>query len=384
MPVKVRRRGDFWQYDIRGKHLDGTPYRERKNSHLTGETAVRRWAEQREAKILQQGPEHDRLQTPVLSEFYPEFKRIHFENGRRGPLKPSQRRNIESAWRVHIEPELGGLRLSEITPKVLAAFAAHLQRPYDDKRPDARRSLKTVNEVLAVLNTMLERSERWKMAKNLPRAQLFKLDKPEMTFWDFDDWDRLVAGALQVGPKQLAVVLLGGRAGLRAGEILGLAPQDIDRKRKEIFVRRAVWYDTSGKPKSGKGRRVPVGDQLINAINALPTVGTERLLLRDKGTPASIETLRLWVGAAERRAGLAVSGRVGQIHKLRHTYASHLVMRGVPLRTVQELLGHEDIKTTLRYAHLAPREVDKAVAALEAPFREDSGNGHGTSRERVG
>jgi site-specific recombinase XerD len=52
------------------------------------------------------------------------------------------------------------------------------------------------------------------------------------------------------------------------------------------------------------------------------------------------------------------------VHMLRHTYASHLVMNGVDLRTVQELLGHSSIKTTQRYAHLAPDHLQDAIKKI--------------------
>jgi site-specific recombinase XerD len=73
---------------------------------------------------------------------------------------------------------------------------------------------------------------------------------------------------------------------------------------------------------------------------------------RGDGRPATEKILRTRLAAAKRRANLP--GATGALHILRHTFGSHLAMRGAPLKAVQELKGHEDIQTTMRYAHLAP------------------------------
>jgi site-specific recombinase XerD len=81
-----------------------------------------------------------------------------------------------------------------------------------------------------------------------------------------------------------------------------------------------------------------------------------------------------------RRAGL----RTVRFHVLRHSFASQLVMAGVPLKVVQELLGHSTIEMTMRYAHLAPAMHQEAVAKLDSEMHGRSfGHYLGTSENPV-
>ncbi len=55
------------------------------------------------------------------------------------------------------------------------------------------------------------------------------------------------------------------------------------------------------------------------------------------------------------------------VHILRHTFCSHLAMRGAPARAIQELAGHQDLSTTQRYMHLSPAALDAAIRLLDGP-----------------
>jgi site-specific recombinase XerD len=75
---------------------------------------------------------------------------------------------------------------------------------------------------------------------------------------------------------------------------------------------------------------------------------------------------------AQARAGLALTSGV---HILRHTFCSHLAMRGAPVRAIQELAGHADLSTTMRYMHLSPASLNQAIRLLDQrpPLRGENG-----------
>jgi site-specific recombinase XerD len=87
----------------------------------------------------------------------------------------------------------------------------------------------------------------------------------------------------------------------------------------------------------------------------------DRVLTLGDGSPVPGHTLRDWVERAQRRAGLEATGNV---HILRHTFCSHLAMRGAPAKAIQDLAGHQHLSTTMRYMHLSPSERERAIGLL--------------------
>ena len=80
------------------------------------------------------------------------------------------------------------------------------------------------------------------------------------------------------------------------------------------------------------------------------------------GTPLTQKMVQDHIKRAARRANVKEG-----VHILRHTFCSHLAMRGAPARAIQELAGHQDLSTTQRYMHLSPAAVESAIRLLDHP-----------------
>ena len=247
-------------------------------------------------------------------------------------------------------PSLGTLRLNEIGDLQIQRLKRHLEG----------RSAKTKACVLSQLATILRTAERWDEIAKAPHIELPATPETEMQFYDVEEWERLIDGAKRAGPMVHAAVLLGGDAGLRRGELVALEQADVGGG--AIRVRRNEWEGKVGTPKGGKGRRVPLTQRLAQAVDDIRHLRGKRLLWQADGSPVQVTTLQSWLEVACRRAGLPASRN---LHKLRHTFCSHLAMGGVPMKAIQVWAGHADLKTTQRYMHLSPEGMDGMISVLE-------------------
>lgn len=363
--VKIRpaRGGKGHEVDIRFSWPDGTLYRERRNAPVTGKDAAKRWAEARERSLLaggraaQETAKSPAALTVTLSTFWPRVLKDHYKANRK---KPSTIDAAETIARVHLLPALGSTALTAVSNADIAALKGELA----DARP------KTVNNVLSVLSKALHCAVDWSVIPHMPcRIGLLKTDDPDMQWYEREDYRRLVTAA-SFSRRVLVVVLLAGSAGLRRGEIIALKWTDVDLVRKQLRIERALWRKEEGTTKGGRHRIVPLTAELLAVLKEHRHVGT-RVLYNDDGRELSNRTVRNWLRQAQRRAGLPLTGnaklekdRGGAIHMLRHTFCSHLAAASVPAKAIQELAGHADLKTTLRYMHLSPGDRDRAMETL--------------------
>jgi integrase len=254
----------------------------------------------------------------------------------------------ESILRVHLIPTFGECTLSAIGPRDIEAYKA--------SKLAAGRSPKTINNHLTVLRKLLSVAQEWGFVDHVPPVKWMRVPPQKFDFLAFDEADRLIAGA---DPEWRAMVIVGARTGLRLGELIALRWEDVDLVAGRLVVARAVSRGKVGTPKNGRTREVPLSDEAHRALRAHRHLKGELVFPGAKGGFFKKTETKWPLWRACKRAGLR---RIGW-HVLRHTFASHLVMRGAPLKAVQELLGHSTIQVTMRYSHLSP-SVSRAVVGL--------------------
>jgi integrase len=224
------------------------------------------------------------------------------------------------------------------------------------------RAPKTVNNVLTVLNVLLKKAVEWDVIQRMPCAiRLLPIPKGSAGFYDFDEYERLVAAANATDRSAHLVVLLGGEAGLRCREIMTLEWSDVDLGKRQLCVQRSDWKGHVTATKGGRIRYVPLTLRLAAALREHRHLRGARVLCQRDGSPFTQKIVQDHVRRSVRRAQLAKSG----VHRLRHTFCSHLVMRGAPARAIQELAGYHGLPTTRRYMHLSPAALDAVIRWLE-------------------
>jgi len=283
-----------------------------------------------------------------------------------GTHRKSQR-SIRTALMRHVPPELAKRTVESLTTEELQAWHVGIaQEPARCRAkkgevgkarsvqdPRARRS--TANRLLAYLKAALNRA--WKdgqvqAREAWMRVQPFeKVTAARVVYLTAEEARRLVNAA---APEFRPVVQAALYTGARYGEICRMRVEDFDPDVATVFV---------SESKSGKPRHIPLTAEGLAFFKrqAAGKVRGELLFTKPGGRPwgNSHQTKPMSEALAAAKLPAAIT-----FHALRHTYASHLVSRGVSMKIVAELLGHSSSEVTERfYAHLAPNAKRDAVRA---------------------
>jgi integrase len=336
---------------------DGRRARERRRVRVSSKSAAQRWGEIHERHLLVNGltpPSREEAATlerevPTVEQFALRFLDGHARANRQ---KPSGIAAKEMILRVHLIPLLGFKSLDAITTEDVQ----HLKGRLNTK------AAKTVNNILTVLNMLLKKAVEWNVIDRVHcSVKLLPVPKGSRSFHDVDEYERLVAAARQIDPVAYVIVLLGGEAGLRCGEMIALEWRDVDLGKRQLCIERSDWNGQVTAPKGGRLRYVPLTVRLAAALREHRHLRSPLVVCRENGSPLTRQQVQYRVKRAAKRAKL----REG-VHLLRHSFCSHLAMRGAPARAIQELAGHSELGVTQRYMHLSPAALDAAIRLLDS------------------
>jgi len=211
---------------------------------------------------------------------------------------------------------------------------------------------------------LLALAQEQSVIAHVPRVKLFRTEKPTFDFLTFEEAERLINAA---EPEWRTLILLALKTGLRHGELIGLQWGDLDLHRGKLKVWRTIWQGVTGLPKGGRERTVDLPGSAVDALKGHRHLRGPYVFCREDGQPLTAGMTEHRLEGALSRAGITREQGCITWHDLRHTYGSHLAMRGVPLKVIQELMGHATLEMTLRYAHLAPEARESAVQQLDRP-----------------
>lgn len=276
---------------------------------------------------------------------------------------------------------------SQFNSRPLSEINTWIIDKWRTERLKAGISKATVNRNVATLKSAISKAIEWGLLEHHPLAKLkpLRTDKTLKTRYLSDTEDKSLRDALKARDTEMIanrdnanewrsrrgypllpslegctyadhitpMALLTINTGLRRGEVFNLQWTDINFHTKTLTVQGAT-------AKSGETRHIPLNSEALEVLNTWKEqTNNKGLIFPNKdGKPfTTIKTAWNKVLADAKIKGF-------RWHDLRHDFASKLVMSGVPLNTVRELLGHSDLSTTLRYAHLAPDHKADAVAKI--------------------
>lgn len=300
---------------------------------------------------------------------------VHLEQVMR--RKPSTIQDYEIMLRRHLVPFFSGRSLERIDTQLVADYLVAKQRE--------GLSSKTVGNQLTFLHGVFRHAMKKGWANANPVAAVDRPrdaeTDPDIRFLTHEELEALLRAVKDpdFAHVDYPLLLVAATCGLRQGELIALRWQDVDWTAGVIRVRRNYTRGAWGTPKSRRSSRaVPMTRRAAAELDKLFKASHHR---EDEDLVFGHPELGSVLDASKLRkrfkTALADAGaRTVRFHDLRHTFGTQAAASGVPLRTLQEWMGHRDYKTTLIYADYAPRAqerqmIERAFAGPTIPSSEE-------------
>lgn len=314
-------------------------------------------------------------------------------------LAPKTQRSYKLHIDKRIAPALGNIDINKLKPLHIIEFLNNLTEP--GLREDGKEGAlgeESIMYCFRVLSSMLNDAVQWQIIPNNPaeRVKPPTVKKKKQNAVYSEEQTQIMLNALESEPlKYQLIVLLDVVTGLRLGELCGLEWPDFNLLKSYVDISRAS-QSLSGlgtfskAPKSDSSvRRITLPEGIISLLKEHKAEqnaerlrlgsnwhNSSRLFTQWNGKPIYVQTPSKWFTAFLKRYNKAINDNekltdeqkkekllpIIRFHDLRHTSATLLVAKGVPLKNISSRLGHADIRTTANIYSHALQSVDKQIA----------------------
>jgi site-specific recombinase XerD len=234
-------------------------------------------------------------------------------------------------------------RLTKLNAEILEKYKLHLLEKGNKKV--------TVNKKLRTIKAIISKAVEWDLLPENPckKVKLFKQPEGRLRFLTKEEINRLLEVINREDVYLYTIILL--NTGLRRAEFVNLRWEDVDFNDGILRVINRDGFTT----KNYRNRTIPLSKKTLEAFKRLKELNPK------KPCTLSQDQLSRVISHYAKKAGL----HDVTCHTLRHTFASHLVMKGIDLVTIKKLMGHLDLNTTLIYAKVTEEHKLKAISSID-------------------
>jgi len=358
--VTVYKRGKSWYYYFR---LKGVRYRK-----AVPEARTKYQAQQAEAKArdeIFEGKYGKKTNETIFREF---VEKTYLPWAREN--KRSWRNDVSRA--KPLIAFFGKRRLSEVPRFLIEQYKKERRSTFNGR--GTLRSPSSVNRELELLSRIFSLAvERGEVETNpFKGVKKLAVDNLLTRYLTPEEEERLLSVLTGKRAHLRPIVLIGLHTGMRRGEILSLRWEQVDFARESVQLLRT---------KSGKPRPVPMNSVVKEVLLEMrERTGDSENVFSNPRTGKPLGDIKNAFRSALREAG--IEGL--RFHDIRHTAGTRMADAGVPITAVADILGHADVRTTMRYAHATDEARRRAVKALEESSRRKLSTKAATERKAAG